>query len=109
MAACCAMAETPDYLKIVASSWGGVTPSDNAVKFTPSGGRVTLCLRTAWATTDGGVSAEERPGSRPGALLAVSDTGMGIPPGAPANLFARFFRASTAQRNAVPGVGLGLA
>jgi signal transduction histidine kinase len=81
----------------------------NAVKFTPSGGRVTLSLCTAWAAPDGTVSADERPGSAPVAQLAVSDTGMGIPTGEQGKLFARFFRSSTAQRNAVPGVGLGLA
>jgi PAS domain S-box-containing protein len=81
----------------------------NAVKFTPSGGRVTLSLRTAWAAPDGTVSADERPGSAPVARLAVSDTGMGIPTGEQGKLFTRFFRSSTAQRNAVPGVGLGLA
>ena len=42
------------------------------------------------------------------ARLAVSDTGIGIPAGEQGKLFTRFFRASTAQRNAVPGVGLGL-
>jgi signal transduction histidine kinase len=42
------------------------------------------------------------------ARLAVSDTGIGIPAGEQAELFTRFFRASTARRNAVPGVGLGL-
>jgi signal transduction histidine kinase len=81
----------------------------NAVKFTPPGGRVTLSLRTAWAAPDGTVGAEERPGSTPVARLAVSDTGMGIPTGEQGKLFTRFFRSSTAQRNAVPGVGLGLA
>jgi signal transduction histidine kinase len=81
----------------------------NAVKFTPSGGRVTLSLCTAWAAPDGTVSADERPGSAPVAQLAVSDTGMGIPTGEQGKLFTRFFRSSTAQRNAVPGVGLGLA
>ena len=81
----------------------------NAVKFTPSGGRVTLSLRTAWAAPDGAVSADERPGSAPVAQLAVSDTGMGIPTGEQGKLFTRFFRSSTARRNAVPGVGLGLA
>ena len=34
---------------------------------------------------------------------------MGIPTGEQGKLFTRFFRSSTAQRNAVPGVGLGLA
>jgi PAS domain S-box-containing protein len=81
----------------------------NAVKFTPSGGRVTLSLRTAWAAPDGTVSTDERPGSAPVAQLEVSDTGMGIPTGEQGKLFTRFFRSSTAQRNAVPGVGLGLA
>ena len=80
----------------------------NAVKFTPAGGRVTLALRTAWQAPDGQVSAEERPGALPVAQLSVRDTGMGIPTGEQGKLFTRFFRASTAQRNAVPGVGLGL-
>src|SRR3954449_3537916 len=81
----------------------------NAVKFTPSGGQVTLSLRAAWVTADGEVSTDQRPGSVPVARLSVSDTGMGIPAGEQGKLFTRFFRSSTAQRNAVPGVGLGLA
>jgi PAS domain S-box-containing protein len=81
----------------------------NAVKFTPSGGRVTLALRPAWQTEDGEISGVERPDAVPVALLSVSDTGIGIPSGEQGKLFQRFFRASTAQRNAVPGVGLGLA
>jgi PAS domain S-box-containing protein len=80
----------------------------NAVKFTPAGGRVTLALRTAWQTPDGEVSAVERPGAVPVAQLSVGDTGMGIPAGEQGKLCTRFFRSSTAQRNAVPGVGLGL-
>jgi PAS domain S-box-containing protein len=80
----------------------------NAVKFTPAGGRVTLALRTAWQTPDGEVTTVERPGAAPVAQLSVRDTGMGIPAGEQGKLFTRFFRASTAQRNAVPGVGLGL-
>jgi PAS domain S-box-containing protein len=68
----------------------------NAVKFTPAGGRVTLALRTA-----------ERDGL-PVAQLSVTDTGIGIPSGEQGKLFTRFFRASTAQRSAVAGVGLGL-
>ncbi|MGY1631779.1 sensor histidine kinase [Geodermatophilus sp. SYSU D01186] len=81
----------------------------NAVKFTPHGGRVTLTLRAAWRTPEGAVVAGEQPGATPVAQLAVSDTGIGIPAGEQAQLFARFFRASTARRHAVPGVGLGLA
>jgi PAS domain S-box-containing protein len=81
----------------------------NAVKFTPAGGRVTLALRTAWQTPGGEVVAHERPDAVPVAQLAVSDTGIGIPMTEQGKMFTRFFRASTAQKNAVPGVGLGLA
>jgi signal transduction histidine kinase len=80
----------------------------NAVKFTPAGGRVTLRLRSGWQDADGSVTEAERPGTGRVALLSVSDTGMGIPTGEQGKLFTSFFRASTARRNAVPGVGLGL-
>ena len=64
----------------------------NALKFTPRGGRVTVSL-----------------GSRDDfAVVTVRDTGIGIPESELDQLYARFFRASTATRNAVPGVGLGL-
>jgi len=81
----------------------------NAVKFTPAGGRVTLSLRRAWVAGDGTTTDEPAAGAVPVARLAVSDTGIGIPSGEQGKMFTRFFRASTAQRNAVPGVGLGLA
>ncbi|MGY1636213.1 sensor histidine kinase [Geodermatophilus sp. SYSU D00742] len=81
----------------------------NAVKFTPRGGRVTLTLREAWRTPESTVVHHERPDAVPVAQLAVRDTGIGIPAGEQAQLFTRFFRASTARRHAVPGVGLGLA
>jgi PAS domain S-box-containing protein len=80
----------------------------NAVKFTPAGGRVTLRLRPAWRTVGGAVGDVEQPGAEPVALLSVSDTGIGIPGGEQGQLFTRFFRASTAQRSQIAGVGLGL-
>ncbi|MFF7291729.1 sensor histidine kinase [Microbacterium sp. NPDC008134] len=64
----------------------------NAIKFTPSGGRVTTRLEKL----DGEVR------------ICIEDTGLGIPEEEQGMLFTRFFRASTATRNAVPGVGLGL-
>ncbi|MET0990078.1 MAG: ATP-binding protein [Glaciihabitans sp.] len=64
----------------------------NAIKFTPRGGTVTLALD---------VAADE-------AVITVRDTGMGIAESELDKLFSRFFRATTATRNAVPGVGLGL-
>jgi signal transduction histidine kinase len=64
----------------------------NAIKFTPKGGTVTVSLaRTAKS-----------------AVITVRDTGMGIAASELDQLFSRFFRATTATRNAVPGVGLGL-
>lgn len=64
----------------------------NALKFTPAGGTVTVSLR--------------RDGDE--AVVSVTDTGIGIPAVELSQLSQRFFRASTATRNAVPGVGLGL-
>jgi PAS domain S-box-containing protein len=64
----------------------------NAIKFTPRGGTVTVVLEKT--ATD--------------AVITVSDTGMGIAESELDQLFSRFFRATTATRNAVPGVGLGL-
>jgi signal transduction histidine kinase len=64
----------------------------NAVKFTEPGGRVRVDLRP-----EGGH-----------AVLAVSDTGIGIPEDSD-RLFQRFFRARNATDAAIPGTGLGLA
>jgi signal transduction histidine kinase len=64
----------------------------NAIKFTPQGGTVTVSLESTDVD----------------AIATVRDTGMGIPESELDQLYARFFRASTATRNAVPGVGLGL-
>jgi signal transduction histidine kinase len=67
----------------------------NAVKFTPGPGRVTIALGQNGADGD--------------ALLAVSDTGLGIPQEEQRHLFERFFRSSTVQQRAIVGTGLGLA
>jgi signal transduction histidine kinase len=64
----------------------------NAIKFTPRGGTVTVAVETVGSVVQ----------------VAVRDTGMGIPPDEIAMLSTRFFRASTATRAAVQGVGLGL-
>ena len=64
----------------------------NALKFTPSGGRVTVSLEA----TDDSV------------LLEVDDNGIGIAAEEQSRLFERFFRSSTATENAIPGTGLGL-
>lgn len=65
----------------------------NAIKFTPRGGAVTVSMGDAGSAVS----------------VSVSDTGMGIAASELDKLFSKFFRATTATRNAVPGVGLGLA
>ena len=81
------------------------------MKFTPSGGRVTLvAAHRPGRPPDGAVTADRAPRRRArrpagGAATPASAS----PTGEQGKLFTRFFRASTAQRNAVPGVGLGLA
>jgi signal transduction histidine kinase len=64
----------------------------NAVKYTPSGGRVSVTVR--------------RDGSL--AEVAVSDSGIGISPEDLPKLGTEFFRAESAKRAEIPGTGLGL-
>ena len=64
----------------------------NAVKYTDSGGRVAVGVRT-----------DER-----NVEISVSDTGIGIAPGDLERLFTPFFRTRQARERMSPGVGLGL-
>ena len=66
---------------------------DNAVRFTPSGGAVT-------------VSAHRHNGS---VEICVSDTGVGIPPEHLPRLFERFYRVDSARAREDGGTGIGLA
>ena len=66
---------------------------DNAVRFTPEGGHVT-------------VSARRRNGS---VEVMVSDTGAGIPAEHLPRLFERFYRADQARARGDGGTGIGLA
>jgi two-component system OmpR family sensor kinase len=63
---------------------------DNAVKYTPEGGRVTMRI----VEQDGSVGVE------------VSDTGIGIPEDQIPHVFERFYRAEEAR--STEGLGLGL-
>ena len=65
---------------------------DNAIKYTPSGGRVKL-----------GVHAEAGE-----AVLEVADTGIGIPPEAQPHVFERFYRVDAARNRDIGGAGIGL-
>src|SRR3989338_7239785 len=65
----------------------------NAIKYTPSGGVVSITLT--------------RPKERE-ALVMVSDSGMGIPKDEQKNIFTRFYRSKNAIRSETDGSGLGL-
>ena len=66
---------------------------DNAIKYTPDGGKISLT--TTWDTN----------------MLEISirDNGEGIPPEDLPRISERFFRVDRAHTRNVPGVGLGLA
>ena len=65
---------------------------DNAIKYSPVGGEITLATRLA----DGQ------------AVLEVADRGPGIPEEALPQVFDRFFRADTVRTHSENGAGLGL-
>ena len=67
---------------------------DNAVKYTPEGGRVNV--QVSWNEEDETVS------------LTVADSGIGIPDDDQAQLFQPFFRARNAREIISDGTGLGL-
>jgi heavy metal sensor kinase len=66
---------------------------DNALRYTPSGGTVTVCIDEAGNTV----------------AIAVKDTGPGIAPEHLPHLFERFYRTEGARDRESGGVGLGLA
>jgi heavy metal sensor kinase len=65
---------------------------DNAVKYTPAGGDISLAL----ARQNGN------------AEIVVRDTGIGIPESAQPRVFDRFYRVDKARARAMGGAGLGL-
>jgi len=65
----------------------------NSIKYTPSGGKVTI-----------GLSADEQEGT---VSVSITDTGVGIPPNDLPRLFDKFYRVSDHKKIA-KGTGLGL-
>ncbi|MEI8233940.1 MAG: ATP-binding protein [Verrucomicrobiota bacterium] len=73
---------------------------ENALKYTPPEGAVTLRAQRAPA-------ADGTPGRD--VEIEVRDTGSGIPPADLPHIFERFYRADKARSRAMGGTGLGLA
>jgi two-component system phosphate regulon sensor histidine kinase PhoR len=65
---------------------------DNAVKYTPENGRISV----RWRSDDGQV------------YLEVEDTGIGIPEHDLPHIFERFYRVDKARSRELGGTGLGL-
>jgi signal transduction histidine kinase len=65
---------------------------ENAVKYTHSGGLITVSLADAGSTLS----------------ISIKDTGIGIPPDQQAQIFKQFFRARNAMKVETDGSGLGL-
>jgi signal transduction histidine kinase len=75
---------------------------DNALKYTPAGGSI-------WVQTQNEPSAQAKAeGTLPRQMIAIWDSGPGIPATDLAHLFERHYRGVQAQTE-IPGTGLGLA
>jgi signal transduction histidine kinase len=82
---------------------------DNACKFTPAGGVVTL---RAYPTLTGASSLDgchEFQGPPPRVTVVVEDTGIGIPPEQQEHLFHPFYQVDSSLTRRYGGLGLGLA
>ena len=72
---------------------------DNAIKYTPSGGQVTVAAREIGSATDTHRQIQ----------IVVADTGAGIPEKDLPRLTERFYRVDKARSRDLGGTGLGLA
>lgn len=77
----------PTYLREVVTNL-----VSNAIRYTPSGGNITLTVRKKDTTVE----------------IAVADNGLGIPVHEQEKIFSKFFRAGNAMKSVPNGTGLGL-
>ncbi len=89
--------ESPERLPVVAADPSQLRQVvanliDNAIKYSPEGGPVTVSL----SPDNGSVR------------LAVSDLGIGIPPGERRRIFEKFYRLDPEMTGGIGGTGLGL-
>jgi signal transduction histidine kinase len=67
---------------------------DNAIKFTPTGGKITLCIKA----------------DNYSILASITDTGSGVPDMEESRIFERFYQVDKSRRGGSSrGIGLGLA
>lgn len=85
---------------------------DNAIKFSPNGGRVTVRAR---ANPDGKPSSTYGPPktsyaqASPFIIISVTDEGIGIPPDKLNRVFERFYQVDRGLTRRFGGMGIGLA
>jgi signal transduction histidine kinase len=77
---------------------------NNAIKYSPEKGRVTVQLEK----TKAGSEHVGMPIEFDGILISIEDSGMGIPEKDQSRIFTKMFRANNAQTSPIQGTGLGL-
>ena len=77
---------------------------DNAIKYTPDGGTITISAETGTSNVFEGldITSEE-------IIVHIQDTGIGIPMESQSRVFERFYRVDKGRAQEMGGTGLGLA
>jgi signal transduction histidine kinase len=85
---------------------------ENAIKFTPAAGSITLRARMV---EDGPLTGDDEEGglsllapTRASVQICVADTGIGIPPGERDTVFDAFYQVDSSSTREYGGTGLGL-